>query len=303
MEKSTVRKDTCCRLSRSGPTKMSRGPRSRGGHARADSACVRGRVSRDHVFPPDPAPLPALADSPRSLSPLEARGGERLGEARLPGAFQPRQLRGAPGVLAQLPQRYDLAAGPAPARSTRGGPERDRPPSSGSSYLRRGAQSPEGPPESGRGSAGAAPAPGRPRPAARSSLPRSLRGGQAAGSESELALRPAAPGAAPAAADWPRREPEPRADWPAGRWAGPTRRGPAPTPTPRAAAPRRLSAPGAGSSEPDAAARALPRGQCSSGARPGGAGGWGPPRRLSHSPCRGCMVRIAALPSHSYMRF
>ena len=164
MEKSTVRKDTCCRLSRSGPTKTSRGPRSRGGHSREDSACVRGRVSRDHVFPPDPAPLPALADSPRSLSPLEARGGERLGEARLPGAFQPRQLRGAPGVLAQLPQRYDLAAGPAPARSTRGGPERDRPPSSGSSYLRRGAQSPEGPPESGRGSAGAAPAPGRPRP-------------------------------------------------------------------------------------------------------------------------------------------
>lgn len=109
-------------------------------------------------------------------------GRPRLGEARLPGAFQPRQLRGAPRGLGQLPQRYDLAAGPPPARSTRRSPERDRPPSSGSSYLRRGAQSPEGPPEGGRGSAGVAPAPGCPHPAARSSLQRSLRGGPASGS-------------------------------------------------------------------------------------------------------------------------
>lgn len=136
-------------------------------------------MSRGHVLSPDSAPLPTLADSPRSLSPLDARGwGKRVS----PG----HSSRGSFGGLhrGSGSSRSATTSRPArpPARSTRGSPERDRPPSSGSSYLRRGAQSPEGPPEGGRGSAGVAPAPGCPRPAARSSLPRSLRGGPASGS-------------------------------------------------------------------------------------------------------------------------
>lgn len=111
--------------------------------------------------------------------------------------------------------------------------------------------------------------------------------------QSELALRPAALGAAPAATDWPRSEPEPRADWSAGRWAGPTRRGPAPTPTPRAAAPRcpfctRSSELTARRCNPGPAARPVQLRRAARGCRV-----WGPPRRLSHSPCRGCTVQTA----------
>ena len=195
------------------------------------SAGVAGVLSSP--TPPPPA-LGRLTSLP--LTP----GRRRLVETRLPGApaevgagaLGARAVPAALGPSGQLAPRPLHLRGPSPrARSPSPCGER--------------ARLPVTPPAGSRESAGRSPRqsglgwPGAPGPQCCSGRPPS----QAAlppAPQSELALRPPAPGAAPAAPDWPQRAPELLPDWAAGSRGGGAGRaptGPAPG-DPRTAASR-----------------------------------------------------------------